>query len=243
MTGKPRPITRTTGFRDRDDVSLARDGRARPWGRLILIGMGLSFIFMRPALLPEDARYMRSTVAEIHDLLPQWAPWLRRVFGVMGGFMITTGLLTVHVALTTYRVARPAAALIVALSGLVSIGGMAVTNFVIGSDFKWLLLIFTFPWLTALALFWAGRRHMDQGGRGARGVAPGGPDFSQAVAASEPVLESLEALASLAPLPKQHGPAGPPGAPEGVYRPTSCPDVRYRLPWRSRIEELLGLDR
>lgn len=212
-------------------------------GGLILIGMGLYFVFMRPALLPEDARYMGSTVAQIEDLLPQLAPWLRRVFRVMGGFMIATGLLTVHVALTTYRVGRPTAALIVALSGLVSIGGMAVTNFVIGSDFKWLLLSFTFPWLTALALFWAGTRYEDQGGRGASVVAPGGPDFGHAVVASEPVLESLEALAALAPLPKEHGPAGAPGAPEGVYRRASCPDVRYRLPWRSRIEELLGLDR
>lgn len=163
--------------------------------------MGPYFVFMRPALLPEDARYMGSTVAQIEDLLPQLAPRLRRVFGVMGGFMIATGLLTVHVALTTYRVARPAAALIVALLGLVSIGGMAVTNFALGSDFRWLLLLFTFPWFTALALFWAGRRHMDVGGLCARRVARSGPELGHAVAASEPVLESLEGLASLAPPP------------------------------------------
>ena len=53
-------------------------------GGLILIGMGLYFVFMRPALLPEDARYMGSTVAQIQDILLQLAPWLRRVFGVLG---------------------------------------------------------------------------------------------------------------------------------------------------------------
>ena len=123
-------------------------------GGLILMGMGLYFVFMRPALLPEDARYMGSTVAQIQDLLPQLAPWLRRVFGVLGGYMLATGLLTVHVAITTFRSARPGATMIAAVSGLVSIGGMAVTNFAIASDFKWLLLVFTLPWILAIALSW-----------------------------------------------------------------------------------------
>jgi len=131
-------------------------------GGLILIGMGLYFVFMRPALLPEDARYMGTTVAQIQDLLPELAPWLRRVFGVLGGYMLATGLLTVYVAITTYRAARLGATMIVAVSGLVSIGGMAVTNFAIDSDFKWLLLVFTLPWVVALALSWAGEWHMDR---------------------------------------------------------------------------------
>lgn len=54
--------------------------------------------------------------------------------------MLATGLLTVHVAMTTFRSARPGATMVAAVSGLVSIGGMAVTNFAIDSDFKWLLL-------------------------------------------------------------------------------------------------------
>ena len=124
--------------------------------------MGLNFVFMRPALLPEDARYMGTTVAQIQDLLPELAPWLRRVFGVLGGYMLATGLLTVYVAITTYRAARLGATMIVAVSGLVSIGGMAVTNFAIDSDFKWLLLVFTLPWVVALALSWAGEWHMDR---------------------------------------------------------------------------------
>ena len=75
--------------------------------------------------------------------------------------MLATGLLTVHVAITTFRSARPGATMVVALSGLVSIGGMAVTNFAINSDFKWLLLVFTLPWVAALALSWADARRMD----------------------------------------------------------------------------------
>ncbi|WP_292071346.1 hypothetical protein [Brevundimonas sp. UBA7534] len=132
-------------------------------GGLILIGMGLWFVFLRPALLPEDARYMGSTVAQIQDILRRLAPWLRRVFGVLGGYMLATGLLTVHVAMTTFRSARPGATMVAAVSGLVSIGGMAVTNFAIDSDFKWLLLAFTLPWVAALALSRADARRMDPG--------------------------------------------------------------------------------
>ena len=124
--------------------------------------MGVYFVFLRPALLPEDARYMGATVAQIQDLLPRLPPWLRRVFGVFGGYMLATGLLTAYVATTTFRAARPGATMIVAVSGLVSIGWMIVTNFAIDSDFKWLLLVFTLPWVMALALFWAGERRMDR---------------------------------------------------------------------------------
>ena len=40
-----------------------------------------------------------------------------------------------------------------ALVGLTSIGWMAAVNFIIGSDFKWLLLSFAFPWILALLLY------------------------------------------------------------------------------------------
>lgn len=41
---------------------------------------------------------------------------------------------------------------VVVVSGLTSIGSMAITNFVIGFDFKWLLFTFTLPWAAALLL-------------------------------------------------------------------------------------------
>lgn len=131
-------------------------------GGLILIGMGLYFVFLRPALLPEDVRFMGAAAAQVQGALPGLTPWLQRVFGVMGGFMVATGLLTVHVAVTTFRDTRPGAAMIVAVSGLASIGGMAVTNFAIHSDFRWLLLAFTLPWLVALTLSWVDGRHGDR---------------------------------------------------------------------------------
>ena len=48
-------------------------------GGIILIGLGLYFIFLRPPLLPEDPRYMGSSLSEIQATLPGLLPWLRRV--------------------------------------------------------------------------------------------------------------------------------------------------------------------
>lgn len=54
----------------------------------------------RPALLPEDARFIGGSMAEIQALLPRLERWLSQVFRVMGGFMAGAGALTVFVAAT-----------------------------------------------------------------------------------------------------------------------------------------------
>jgi hypothetical protein len=41
----------------------------------------------------------------------------------------------------------------VAIAGISSIGLMVAVNFLIGSDFKWLLVSFSFPWAFALVLY------------------------------------------------------------------------------------------
>ena len=120
---------------------------------IILMGLGLYFVFLRPPLLPEDPRYMGTSLSEIQATLPGLLLWLRRVFWVMGGYMFATGLLTVYVALTTFRARARGAAGVVALAGLTSIGWMAVVNFIIASDFKWLILTFVIPWVLALVLY------------------------------------------------------------------------------------------
>ena len=123
-------------------------------GGAILVALGLYFAFVRPALLPEDARFMGSSAAAILASLPGMAIWLRRVFWVMGGFMFATGVLTCHLAVTAFRERTPGSAGVAALAGLASIGAMAAVNFAIASDFKWLILSFTLPWALALALYW-----------------------------------------------------------------------------------------
>ena len=125
---------------------------ALAFGGVILMGMGLYFGFLRPPLLPEDLRYMGASLTQIQIAMPGLGPWLARVFGVLGGYMFATGLLTVYVSATGFRTGRLGAIAAVSVSGLASIGWMAVTNFLIDSDFKWLLLAFTLPWVAALTL-------------------------------------------------------------------------------------------
>ncbi len=124
-------------------------------GGLTLIGMGLYFAFLRPALLPEDLRYIGASMAELQSSMPALLPWLDRVFGVLGGFMGASGLLAVYFAATIKG--NPAALGVVAFCGLVAVGWMVVVNFAIDSDFKWLLLALTLPWAFALALLAASR--------------------------------------------------------------------------------------
>jgi hypothetical protein len=124
-------------------------------GGLILMVMGVYFGFLRPPLLPEDARYMGASLVQIESAAPGLMSWLSRVFGVLGGYMVATGLLTVYVAATGFRAGRPGATAIVAVSGLASIGWMAIANFLIDSDFKWLLIALALPWAVALVLPWA----------------------------------------------------------------------------------------
>ncbi|MEO6361198.1 MAG: hypothetical protein ABIO43_11595 [Sphingomicrobium sp.] len=122
------------------------------FGGLILIGMGFYFALLRPSLLPEDARYIGKSAAQIQLALPGLSGWLGHVFGVLGGYMAATGLLTVYVAATSFRAGTRGARSVVAVAGLLSIGWMAIENFLISSDFKWLLAAFTLPWMIALTL-------------------------------------------------------------------------------------------
>ncbi|RPI87736.1 MAG: hypothetical protein EHM40_22780 [Chloroflexi bacterium] len=111
-------------------------------GGFILMGLGLYFILIRPPLLPEDPRFMGTTPAQIQATVPGLLIWLRRVFWVMGGFMFATGVSIAHIAVTTFQRRARGAQSVVALVNLASIGWMTVVNFMINSDFKWLLLAF-----------------------------------------------------------------------------------------------------
>lgn len=122
-------------------------------GGAILMVLGLYFGLLRPPLLPEDPRFMGTSVAQIQLSIPGLLIWLHRVFWVMGGYMFATGLLTFYMALTSFRERVRGAAGVVAISGLSSIGLMAAVNLMIASDFRWLILSFVVPWVLALALY------------------------------------------------------------------------------------------
>lgn len=121
---------------------------------IALIGIGSYFIFLRPALLPEDARYIGASLPQLQATAPNLSQWLGRVFRVMGGYILTTGIFTVYVARASFRKRTRGVSVLVALTGLTSIGWMTVVNFIIQSDFKWLLLGLAALWGISLLLFW-----------------------------------------------------------------------------------------
>ncbi|MES2510024.1 MULTISPECIES: hypothetical protein [Polaromonas] len=122
-----------------------------------LVSLGLYFIFLRPPLLPEDTRFMGSTLAQVRTAIPGLEGWLKRVFIVMGGFMAGTGVLTIFVA----RIAIPSrltgASWAIAMSGLLTVALMSSINFALHSDFRWLLLFPVLAWLAGFVLYVAKR--------------------------------------------------------------------------------------
>ena len=117
---------------------------------ILLIGLGLYFVFVHPPLLPEDPRFMGTSLAGIQSAIPGLLIWLRGVFWVMGGFMFTSGLLVTYIAMTEFAQPTRIVRAVISLTSLTSIGWMAIVNFMINSDFKWLLLAFNLPWILGL---------------------------------------------------------------------------------------------
>jgi hypothetical protein len=112
---------------------------------LWLVGLGLYFIFLRPALLPEDLRYMGAEAEALQAAVPGLAAWLGKVFTVMGGFMAGAGVLTVYLARSVLP-SRREAAVALGVSGALTLLLMSAVNFALHSDFRWLLALPTAAW-------------------------------------------------------------------------------------------------
>ncbi len=69
-------------------------------GGLVLAGIGIFFILARPALLPEDLRFLQQRADDIDATVPRLRSWLRLVFVVLGGHATAAGILTIFVAAT-----------------------------------------------------------------------------------------------------------------------------------------------
>ena len=122
-------------------------------GGFLHAGMGIYFVFLRPPLLPEDSKYIGLSLSAIQNNIPGLSVWLQKVFWVMGAYIFTTGLLTIYIAQTSFRTRTPGAFIMVLIAGITSIGSMTIVNFILQSDFKWVLLAFTLPWFIALILY------------------------------------------------------------------------------------------
>lgn len=122
-----------------------------------LVGLGLYFIVLRPPLLPEDPRFMGTTLEQIRTSVPGLEAWLSKVFIVMGGFMAGAGVLTVLVATVAMPLRLKGTAWALGLSGALTVVLMSATNFALHSDFRWLLLLPALVWLASLVLYLANR--------------------------------------------------------------------------------------
>src|SRR3974390_1931003 len=125
---------------------------------ILLVGTGVYFIVLRPPLLPEDIRFMGLAAPQLDPIRPRLEAWLTNVFWVMGGYVLATGALTVALAATSFRQYSPIAGLGALIGGAASIGWMAVVNFIIASDFRWVLFAMASIWACSLGLFWLERR-------------------------------------------------------------------------------------
>lgn len=124
---------------------------------LWLVALGLYFIFFRPPLLPEDTRFMDSSLAQIRAVLPGLEHWLEHVFTVLGGFMAGTGALTVFVAREAMPSRLPGTSWALGLGGAFTVALMSASNFSLNSDFRWALLVPALLWLVGLVLYVARR--------------------------------------------------------------------------------------
>ena len=122
-----------------------------------LVGLGLYFVVLRPPLLPEDPRFMGTTLEQIRAAVPGLEGWLKNVFRVMGGFMAGAGVLTLFVATAAMPLRLKGTSWALAISGVLTVVLMSATNFAIQSDFRWLLLIPALVWLAGLAMHVATR--------------------------------------------------------------------------------------
>ena len=120
---------------------------------LWLVALGMYFLFLRPALLPEDPRYIGSSLEAIRAAAPGLERWLGHVFNVMGGFMIATGAVTVLVACRLLARRERGTLAAMSLAGAASVALMSATNFLLGSDFRWLLLLPAILWLAGLLCY------------------------------------------------------------------------------------------
>ena len=117
------------------------------------ISLGLYFILVRPALLPEDLRYMGVDAQALYAAAPRLAEWLAKVFTVMGGFMAGAGVLIVHIGWTVMPLHARGVAVALTLTGAFTLVLMTAVNFALHSDFRWLLALPPIVWFVALGLY------------------------------------------------------------------------------------------
>lgn len=136
-------------------VHLPRSGKVFAACGLWLIALGVYFLVFRPALLPEDQRFIGSSLESIRAAVPGLERWLGHVFDVLGGFMIASGVMTVLASFRLLAKREPGTLAALSLAGAAGVALMSATNFLLDSDFRWWLLLPALLWLAGLWSYWS----------------------------------------------------------------------------------------
>jgi hypothetical protein len=75
------------------------------------------------------------------------------VFTVMGGYMIGSGALTVFLARAAMPKRLPGTVLALCIAGLSTVVLMSAMNFVLHSDFRWVLLVPAVCWVVGVIAY------------------------------------------------------------------------------------------
>lgn len=99
---------------------------------VLTLGTGLYFLAVRPALLPEDFRFIGVAPGQ---LPPRMANWLEIVFRTWGGFMAGFGVVLVGVAAYLFTARKVFLYRATAAGLVVSFGRFLASNVALRSDY------------------------------------------------------------------------------------------------------------
>jgi len=105
---------------------------------ILTLGIATYFLFLRPPMLPEDARF---TGVPAGALPPRLAVWLTIVFRTWGGFVAGFGIVLVAIGAYLLTAASRVLRGGVALALVVAFGRFLLSNIELGSDFLPLLVV------------------------------------------------------------------------------------------------------
>ncbi|MBA3455184.1 MAG: hypothetical protein H0T42_18990 [Deltaproteobacteria bacterium] len=101
-------------------------------------GTGMYLMFMRPAMLPEDAAF---TNIELGTLPPKLSAWLSIVFATWGGFVTGFGVVLVSAAISLMT-SQPRWLCVGTAAGiLIAASRFLISNLILESDFLWFVTV------------------------------------------------------------------------------------------------------
>ena len=96
---------------------------------------------------------MGATLAQLRAAAPGLEGWLRIVFAVMGGYMVGSGVLTLGLARIAMPRRLPGTSWVLGIAGLSTVVLMSAMNFVLHSDFRWMLAVPAAMWIVGVAAY------------------------------------------------------------------------------------------